>query len=117
MTGTGRNGPAAAARTSPATPLPPMPSTTMFSMRSRSGSPERPRARTAASKTCSGIDVAAATIPIESSTSLMSRLERRLDAGRVGLRDQALVLGVVDGGRLVDEHHGDVVAHLVLALE
>src|SRR5437870_2572212 len=94
-----------------------MPSTTMFSTRSRSGRPDRPRARTAASNTCSGSDAAASNMPIESSTVISDHLERGTDALGLRLRQQSLVLRIVGRRRLVDEHHRDVVADLVLALE
>jgi hypothetical protein len=68
--GTGTNDPPAAASTSPATPLPPMPSTTTLSMASCSGSPPMPAARRAASSTCSGNPAVAANMPRESSTGV-----------------------------------------------
>src|SRR5437879_6430743 len=45
------------------------------------------------------------------------RVERRLDTVGLGLAQEPLVLGVVDGLRLVDEHHGDVVLDRVAPLE
>src|SRR5258705_9811373 len=118
MTGTGGNGPVAARSTSLAIPEPPMPSTTMCSIRSRFGSPSRPRAATAASKTCSGRWAATSHIPAVSRTSsTRSGIERRADALGVGLRREPLVLRIVGGDGLVDEHHRDVVADLVLPLE
>ena len=54
ITGTGMNGPAMAVATSPATPLPPMPRMTTFSMVSCSGSPDRSVAVFMAASICSG---------------------------------------------------------------
>src|SRR5688500_17444714 len=114
MTGIGRNGPAAAMRMSPVIPLQPMPSTTMCSMRSLFGSPSRPRAADAASKTCSGRDAVTSHIP---AVSMMSGIERRRDAVVSRLLRQPSILGVVSGHGLVDQHDRDVVADLVLPLQ
>src|SRR3954454_9576982 len=111
MTGIGRNGPAAATSTSPAMPLPPMPSTTMCSMRSLFGNPFRPRAATDASNTCSGRLAVTSHIPAVSRTS---GIERGLHAVGCGLGREARVFGRISGDGLVDEHHRDVVADLVL---
>src|SRR5687768_17477147 len=119
------NGPAVAARMSPATPLPPMPMTTTCSMRSRSGRSSRPWARTAASCTCSGGPAAAASMPSESScsegsptgTALRAGVERRADRLTLDLGHDAPVLGAVDRLGLVDQHHRDVVTHDVAPLQ
>src|SRR5438876_5197787 len=199
------NGCAAAARMSPAIPLPPMPSTTTFSTLSRSGRPSSPRATRAAVATCSGSAAVASTIPwVSTPRSLIGppcldprpvhrsatwelrsslrcgtclgppcldprpvhrsatwelrsslrcgacsgppcldprpvhrsatwelrsslrcgacscgsgRVERWLDTVGLGLAQEPFVLGVVDGLRLVDEHHWDVVLHCIAPLE
>src|SRR6185437_7964159 len=70
---------------------------------------------------CSGRPSTASRKRMESlvtrASLLRLRLERRLDAVRLRLGHQPLVLGVVDGGRLVDEHDRDVVLHVVTPLE
>src|SRR4051812_18149052 len=112
------NGPATTGRTSPAMPLPPMPRTTTFSMSSWSGRPPTSAAWAAATSICSGSAAAASNRPSESSeSSVMSGGERRLDALGGGLGHEPVVLGVVDGLGLVDEHHRDVVADGVATLE
>src|SRR5688572_5952614 len=123
------NGPAMTVRTSPAIPLPPMPSTRTLSIDSRSGSPPISAPAAAASSTCSGRPAAASNIPSVSSTSCVPasaaisptsllgvRLERGLDALGSGLGDEPLVLGVVHGLGLVDQHDGDAVVDGVPAL-
>src|SRR3954452_1420372 len=112
------NGPASAVITSPAMPLPPMPSTTTFSIASRSGNPVTPSAAFTASATCSGKASVTSHIPsVSRRASVTSAIERRLDALRGGLGDEPLVLRVVDRLGLVDEHDRDVVADRVPALE
>src|SRR5918995_172775 len=114
------NGPPTAASTSPAVPLPPMPSTTTLSISSAGGSPPMPVEALAASATCSGKRAARPNMSWLSSTSLApvtSTIEGRGDALRLGLGQEAVVLGVVDGLGLVDQHDRDVLADGVAALE
>src|SRR4051794_33661899 len=112
------NGPAIACTTSPAMPLPPIPRTTTCSMSSCSGRDSSSAPWAAAAATCSGSAAARSNIPTVSSRPLMAlRLEGGVDALRLGLGRQALVLGGVDVLGLVDQHDRDVVADGVAALE
>ena len=111
-------------------PLPPMPSTTTFSTCSRLGQARRGRGRppTAAS-TCSGRPAVASHMSSVSRASgdggRSGRAIGRVtapalpvaDAAGVGLGHQPVVLGVVDRGRLVDQHDRDAVAHRVAAVQ
>src|SRR4051812_27118267 len=111
------NGPARDVMTSPAMPLPPIPSTTTFSILDRSGSPSRPSAAPTASSTCSGSPMVTSHIPsVSRRASATSAIERRLDPLGLRLRQQAFVLGVVDRLGLVDQHDRDVVADPVAPL-
>src|SRR4051794_31870447 len=135
-------GPATESTTSPTMPLPPIPSTTMFSISSWEGRRLKSRSCAAAASTCSGNAIVASHIPSVSvrSPRLLTvpprelrprtpspcsslalarsrRLERRLDAFGFGLRRQTVVLGVVDVLGLVDEHDRDVILDRVLPLQ
>src|SRR5438552_4525457 len=121
-------GAAVASRMSPATPLPPIPRTTTFSISSRVGSPSMPRATLAAAATCSGrravtpnmSSVSRARVTRRRSTCPLSRrrlLPGGLDALGLGLGQEATVLVVAHRLGLVDEHDGDVVLDGVPALQ
>src|SRR5918996_4358841 len=122
--GTGTNGPPMAVTTSPAMPLPPIPSTSTLSISSPAGSPATDAAASTLDATCSGNARAKPNMSRESvrwsSTNpaiAPSGLERGLDALCVGLGEQPVVLGVVDGLGLVDQHDRDVVTDGVAPLE
>src|SRR2546423_173402 len=109
---------------SPATPLPPIPSTTTFSMVWRLGSPSRSLAASAASATCSGRPAVTSNIPSVSSTpsgapmpALAGWLEGGRDAIGIGLGQQTLMLGVVDRLGFVDQHHRNVIPDGVTPLQ
>src|SRR5690349_18280060 len=94
-------------------PLAPIPSTTTFSTSAPFGKPDNPSTACTAAPTWSGKLIAASHMPSVSRRSddviARSLLERGLDAVGFGLGDQAIVLGVVDGLGLVDQHDRDVV--------
>src|SRR5436309_15084544 len=100
---------------SPATPLPPIPRTTTFSISSRVGKPSMPRATLAASATCSGRRAVTPNMSSVSRVSVIGRpptsglLPGGLDALGLGFRQQPAVLLVADRLGLVDEHDRDVV--------
>src|SRR4029453_15397098 len=98
-----------------------MPSTRTLSTSSAAGRPSIPAPPPAAPATSSGKRAAWPNMSRLSSTSLvawdMSAFERGGDALRLGLGQQTLVLGVVDGLGLVDKHDRDVFADGVAALE
>src|SRR5207248_5662727 len=119
ITGTSSSLFAAAARTSPQMPEPPMPHTTMLRRPSTDGNASAgtaPAARCAASS-CSGRPHTASRKPSESSSppaamAVLRGLERRPHAVGLRLGEQPLVLRVVGVMGLLDQHDRDVVAHV-----
>src|SRR5262245_53495021 len=108
-------------------PLSPMPMTSTLAMSSPSGSPVMASPTATASATCRPSPRAASRMPsvsiprrVGSAVSPLtarSVLEGGADALGLGLGHQPLELGVVDLGRLLDQHHGDVLLDAVGALE
>ena len=96
-----------------------MPSTTMLSIDVGAGQTAGDR-RSRAAVSCAARAARAGRRPRRGSPGSQSAhcvgTSRRMPVG-LGLRDQALVLGVVDGLGLVDQHDRDVVAHRVAALQ
>src|SRR5919106_469008 len=114
--GTGTNG--------PPMPLPPIPSTSTLSISSPAGSPATDAAASTLDATCSGNARAKPKMSRESvrwsrtnPAIAPSGLERGLDALCVGLGEQPVVLGVVDGLGLVDQHDRDVLTDGVAPLQ
>src|SRR2546423_3822197 len=121
--GTGETGPPTAARTSPEIPEPPIPQTSTCST-GASPRPARstPEAAAMPAANCSG-RLRTASVKARVSITGRGSSGKALSSGSEGGRDALLPspgqerLGLVAGedGRLVDEHHRDVVAHLVAA--
>ena len=132
VTGTGMNGAAAATSTSPAMPLPPIPSTTTFSTRSWPGRPPMPWAADTAASTCSGRPAVAPHMSRESTGSgdgwtvavAPAVAVTKADAPPVDAAPPASALAVrracsasSTARRLVDQHDRDAVPHRVAAVE
>src|SRR6478609_9425309 len=108
-------GPATSRTRAPAWPATPTPTTTTLATSSWAGRPTPGSTATAASAatvSCSGRAATASNIPTVSRIT-GSDLEGRVDALGLGLGHEAVVLGGLDRGGLVDQHDRDVVTHLV----